>query len=170
MRLRQVFTLILLFAVVQNILSFDVKPFPARSVFVVNGVIIKPLSISGGIQHYDLPDDWTFGLLRAPSYRDKYIPFHKQSVSGEEYKLERIHTHLLFDSCIKTGSQPKSVRFSLDGKYYVTALLNGEGIEVFYSGSNKKYAKVSLPGKYEERKGSLKHSLFHRYMNFGSVR
>ncbi len=153
MRLYQVFQLLLFLTAVQNLLSFDIKSFPFSSVLVVNGGIIKPQSISGGVHHYLLPVGWTYALLRAPSYRDKYIPYHKQSGGAEEYKLERMHTHLVFDSYNRTGSQPKSVRFSPDGKYYVTALLNGGGIEVFYSGSNRKYSEISIPQKYAEKKG-----------------
>ena len=176
MKLHHLFLPVLLFAAVQNIVSFDLKTFPPRSVLVVNGVVIKPVSVIRGMQHYNLPDGWTFVLLRAPSYRDKYIPFHKQHGHAEEYKLERMQTHLIFDACIKTGSQPKSVRFSPDGKYYVTALLNGKGIEVFYSGSGRKYAKVSLPEKYEEKKGFVEtlfiprvHELWVSQMTTGMI-
>ncbi len=146
---------------IQNLFSFDIKCFPSDANLIIDHRIIEPQSMSGQIRHYCLPDGWKYAFLRAPHFRDKYIPFHKQWGRIEEYKLERFHTHLVFDAFVKTGSQPKSVRFSPDGKFYVTALLNGGGIEVFHTGSNTRLPGIAVPEKYAVRKGFVE-TLFLR--------
>ncbi len=167
---------LLFFFTAPGLFSYDIRCFPVNSVLIVNGTVLQPDSMSKDVRHYNLPLNWPYAFLRAPGFRDKYIPFHIPRETAEEYKLERFHTKFVFDAFVTTGSQPKSVRFSPDGKYYVTALLNGGGIEVFYSGSNRKYTDGMLPRNYAEKKGFVEtlflpqvHELWVSQMTTGMI-
>lgn len=121
------FVIYFLLILINSSFSLNIKCFPSGAVLVIDNSVIQPVDDNNGIKRYNLDSNWKYAFLRAPGYRDRYIPFHIPDGSIEEYKLEKIDTHLVFEQTIDTGEQPKSVRFSPDGKYLVAALLNSGG-------------------------------------------
>ncbi len=156
--------------------SLDIKCFPSNAVLLIDNKPVKSRYLSNGIRRYEIKRQWEYAFLHAPQYRDKFIFYHRPTGGIEEYKLERKDTHLIFDSFIQTGSQPKSVCFSPSGKYIVTALLTGSGIEVFYTDGYRKVRGVALPQRYSGKKGFVEmlfikrlHELWVSQMTTGMI-
>ncbi len=158
------FVIYFLLILINNSFSLNIKCFPSGAVLVIDNSVIQPVDDNNGIKRYNLDSNWKYAFLRAPGYRDRYIPFHIPDGSIEEYKLEKIDTHLVFEQTIDTGEQPKSVRFSPDGKYLVAALLNSGGIDVFSIDGNMLLEKPLLPEIYAEKKGFVE-TLFVQKFN-----
>lgn len=70
-----------------------------------------------------------------------------EEVNFIEEKLERIGSRLFLFASLETGSQPKSVLFSPDGRYIYAPLLDGPGIDVFRTADFTRLGRLFLPGK-----------------------
>ncbi len=152
------FLLILLFLPF-SVFPLRIKCFPKKFVLIEGKSVIKPQKENDGVMYLDTGGRDGYGFLHANGYRDKYIPLSSEDSVVREYKLERLNTELVFSSFLPTGSQPKSVRFSPDGRYLVAALLDGGGIDVYDMKNLRVRKKIRLPSGYAGRKGFVE-SLF----------
>ncbi len=151
--------LLILFFVPLSVFPLRIKCFPKKFVLIEGGAVIKPQEGNDGVMYLDNGVREGYGFLRADGYRDKYIFLSRGDSSVREYKLERLNTDLVFSGFLPTGSQPKSVRFSPDGRYVVAALLDGGGIDVYDMKNLRVRKKIRLPSGYSGRKGFVE-SLF----------
>lgn len=94
--------------------------------------------------------------ISAPGFMNKTIYLdltkNKKNVIIEE-KLEKSESLLSLVKEIKSGIQPKSVEFSPDGKYFLSALLLDKGIEVFSVETLQKIKTIQFPDKIAKMKG-----------------
>jgi DNA-binding beta-propeller fold protein YncE len=137
----------------QETSQITLKAFPASCEARVDGVLLRPASAEG-IRMLRLPHGAHAVTLSCPGY----IP---QSFSIDipaqgpliERKLERIFTYLWKTGELHTGSQPKSAAFTPDGRFIVSALLDGEGAEVFSAATLSKVTTLSPPAALARQKG-----------------
>lgn len=98
----------------------------------------------------------------AQGYKPKTINLDiKKSLYIEE-KLEKSISFFTLLKEIPTGSQPKSVEFTPNGKYIVAALLNGKGVDVFSVYPFKKIKSVEFPEKIAKRQGFVEIAFVNR--------
>lgn len=143
---------------------YKMKSFPEDAVLILNDSVQKPFKEEKGVKFYTIPSTVYYGFLRATGYRDKYLVFQQISEEIPEIKMEKMDTSLVFKSTVDTGStsQPKSVRFSPDGRFLVAPLLNGEGIYIFDLNTHKEIRKGVIPKKYGEKKGFVESFFINR--------
>lgn len=155
------FWLLILVLPAAIVLPFEIKTFPSESVLVLNGSSVDPAETKEGVKSYSIDPDGELLLLRAPGYRDLYLNPERIVAGVTEFKLERMDTDFIFQNLVNAGRQPKSVRFSPDGRFLVSALLDGEGIFVFNLETFGRVEGVSLPEEYAQKKGFVE-TLFLR--------
>jgi YVTN family beta-propeller protein len=101
--------------------------------------------------------------LSAPGYAARTIHVQVFQDAVLEAKLEREGSRLrLLDSIDTSGSWPKSVAFTPDGRFIVSALLEGEGVDVFLRNPLAKDATASPPEPWAARKGFVEIAFFPR--------
>ncbi len=115
--------------------------------------------------------------LSMAGYVSKTVFF--QAYSGTtfiEEKLEKEDSPFLLFAELRTGNQPKSVIFTPDGNYIMTALLDGRGIDVFSTTSYEKITTLEPPARYAELRGFVemavlpgKHQLWVSQMTTGYI-
>lgn len=91
----------------------------------------------------------------SPDYKEKTLTLTITEPFILEEKLERTNSGLELVREIHTGLQPKSVEYTEDGKYLVTALLGDKkiSVEVFDGKTFEKIKTIVLPKKYGELTG-----------------
>lgn len=112
------FWLLILVLPAAIVLPFEIKTFPSESVLVLNGSSVDPAETKEGVKSYSIDPDGELLLLRAPGYRDLYLNPERIVAGVTEFKLERMDTDFIFQNLVNAGRQPKSVRFSPDGRFW----------------------------------------------------
>jgi len=141
--------------------SISLKVFPLEYDLYVNDQIQESFSNSNNIQKYLIPIETDSIFIRSMGYRDKYF-FYNDSPGSDplEIKMERVETALLYQDMVNTGSQPKSVEFSKDGKYLAVALLNGKGVEIYSPEDMELLHILNPPIEWSEKKGFVETVFF----------
>ncbi len=86
--------------------------------------------------------------LSREGYRDALLfSSCTEGVNLVEAKLERNDSRLALFANLETGSQPKSVSFSPDGRYIYAPLLDGPGVDVFRVSDFSRIGRITLPGR-----------------------
>ncbi|MCK5672048.1 MAG: YncE family protein, partial [Spirochaetales bacterium] len=111
------------------------------------------------IREYLIPVNTNNFFLHSKGFRDKYIfPSVKMEdpllkIEFLELKMERLNTSLIYQDILSTGSQPKSVEFSENGKYLAVALLNGSGVDIFSMDDMTLKRTLKPPEEWSKKKG-----------------
>jgi DNA-binding beta-propeller fold protein YncE len=137
MRYRSVLTLLVLVCVrlgadsagVQ--VSLALRLFPPEAQLSVDGTAVVPVDSGGGARTYVLATGRHSLVAAADGYHPLEIAVELSMDTEIEDKLERRDSGLRKIGEIGTGRGPKSLLFTPDGRYLVTALLFGNGIEVY---------------------------------------
>ena len=113
--------------------TFSLKSAPHDLEVYLNDELIKPFSSGRGIRNYRLTDSGTLKFIasghRPQIFNSDFLPV-KNGIVG--IKLENTNSVMQLKGEYKTGSQPKSVYFSPDGKRLFVPLINQHGVDVFY--------------------------------------
>lgn len=138
-----------------------IKAFPLDFELYVKNRLLEPLSCSGNIREYSLPPETTLFSLRSKGYLGETIELSAEDNSDPvEVKLERNISSLRQLDIIDTGGQPKSVEFSPEGDYFVTALLSGSGFELYSTEKRTLLRKINLPEEWGQKRGFVETAFF----------
>ncbi len=133
----------------QSLKTVNLKVFPSVYTLEIYGKVIVPVKVNQYIKKIALmPGAYEF-VLKSEGYKDKKMNVQiNKSTSELEIKLEKKNSMLEQVAVIPTGKQPKSVEFTPDGKYIVSALLDGTGVDIVSVETQKFVKKVEFPEKY----------------------
>jgi len=132
-----------------NSKSVNLKIFPSEYKITVDGHAAVPQKVNQFLKKITLSYGEHELLLKSDGYKDKKINVMiGKSTSNLEIKLEKKNSMLEQITVIKTGMHPKSVEFTPDGKYLVSALLEGTGVDIFSAETYKHVKRVEFPEKY----------------------
>ncbi len=132
-----------------NSKSVNLKIFPTEYKITVDGHAAVPQKVNQYLKKITLSYGEHELLLKSDGYKDKKINVMiGKSASDLEIKLEKNNSMLEQITVIKTGMHPKSVEFTPDGKYLVSALLEGTGVDIFSAETYKHVKRVEFPEKY----------------------
>jgi YVTN family beta-propeller protein len=120
--------------------ALTLKLFPIGCEVTIDGVAAKPLTTQGALRTFRLPKALFFIGFSAPGYLPRDIAVELSSDTMIEAKLEREGSGLVWAAEMPTGRQPKCVEYTPDGRYILSALLEGTGIDVFDA---KTFAKIT---------------------------
>jgi len=113
-------------------MSFRLKSAPADLNVYFNDELIRPVSTSGTIREYRIPNAGTLRFsasgYRSIEWNSARLPLTRGQA---DIKLENEKGVLSYIGEYKTGSQPKSAYFSPNGQRLFVPLLDDKGIEVF---------------------------------------
>ncbi len=129
--------------------SVNLKIFPSEYTIEIDGKPVNPQKVNPHLKKITLSTGRHELLIKSTGYIDK-----KQSVtinektSELEIKLEKRDSMLEQVAVIQTGMHPKSVEFTPDGKYIVSALLEGTGVDLFSAETHKHVKRITFPDKY----------------------
>ncbi len=129
--------------------SVNLKIFPTEYTIAVDGNTSVPQKVNPYLKKITL----SFGehelLLKSNGYKDRKINvIIDKSTSELEIKLEKNDSMIEQMAVIQTGKHPKSVEFTPDGKYMVSALLEGTGVDLFSAETYKHVKRIEFPEKY----------------------
>ncbi len=91
--------------------------------------------------------------ISSKNYLSKSININIKKSFLLEEKLEKMSSQLKLIKELKTGIKPKSVEFTPDGKYFISALLEGRGADVFSVDNLAKVTTLIPPKKWAKKKG-----------------
>ncbi len=126
-------------------ISVTLKAFPVACDITIDGKPAKPLATQGAVRTYALEKGWYVFALSAPGYLPREVI---RGISGDtlmEVKLERAESGLALVADMATGRQPKCVEYTPDGRFILSALLDGPGVDVFDAATLAKVATLSPP-------------------------
>ena len=113
--------------------TFTLKSAPHNLDVYLNDELLKPVSSGSGLRNYRFSGTGNLQFMaaghRPQIYHSESLPV-KSGIVG--IKLENTGSAAQLRGEYKTGSQPKSVYFSPDGKRLFVPLLNQHGVDVFY--------------------------------------
>jgi hypothetical protein len=137
--------------------TLTLRVFPAAFSLAIDG-LETAIARSSGVS----VAEGTHGLtLSAPGYIARTLQVRVFQDTVLEAKLEREGSRLrLLDSIDTSGNQPKSVAFTPDGRFIVSALLEGAGVDVFMRNPLAKLATASPPASWAARKGFVEVAFF----------
>lgn len=140
----------------------EVQIFPPQAEVFFRGERLGPLAVQSHSRSYVLPE----GAVRLTVVASGYEPrsFEVQVRRGAAPLRERLQPlggPIRFVAEVTTGSQPKSVRFTPDGRYLAVALLDGPGVELFAVDRLSKVALLLAPG-YSRQRGFVETWMFPR--------
>ncbi len=142
-----------------NTRKISLKVFPLEYELFIDNTILKPVNNINNIREYLIPVNTNNFFLHSKGFRDKYIfPSVKMEdpllkIEFLELKMERLDTSLIYQDILSTGSQPKSVEFSENGKYLAVALLNGSGVDIFSMDDMTLKRTLKPPEEWSKKKG-----------------
>lgn len=125
--------------------TLNLKVFPINSTIHING---KKYQKKSANFKKKLSTGKINIVLQAKGYKTKVFSVKLNRNKSFELKLEKKNSRLTYIKTLKTGGSPKSVEFSPDGKYIFSALLRGQGVDVFSTQSLKKVTTLRPPQKY----------------------
>jgi len=91
--------------------------------------------------------------ITAKGYQDKEFDFTLSKNTLLEEKLEKNENFMTLLSEVKTGRQPKSVRFTPDGKYILAPLLDDNGMDIISVETGKVFKRIVFPKELALKKG-----------------
>jgi YVTN family beta-propeller protein len=93
-------------------------------------------------------------VFAAPGYYPTELDVHVPAKDSPlEVKLERRLASLTPVTELHTGFQPKSVAFTPDGKFLLTALLGSTGVDLFSTAPFRKIKRISFPDEIRRKAG-----------------
>jgi len=146
--------LLLVFAVCSSMLyaaskSINLKVFPEQYNLSIDGAPVKLQNVTQYLKMINLGEGEHEFLFQSSGYLDKRVKFNITKRTSEiEVKLEKQTSMLEQVAELSTGMHPKSVEFTPDGKYLISALLEGAGVDIFSVSDFKKVKTVEFPQKY----------------------
>ncbi len=133
--------------------TLTLKAFPVGCTLTIDGAPAKPLATQGAVRTFALAKGWWVFDLSAPGYLPREII---RGISGDtlmEVKLERTGSGLSLVGEMATGRQPKCVEYTPDGRYILSALLEGPGVDVFDATTLARVATLSPPDPWPKSVG-----------------
>jgi len=118
--------------------TLRLKIFPTSFVVAIDSVVTKAIRAGGNVWLVKVRNGEHHISISAPGYQTKTYTLSLYGLHTIEDKLEKSVSMLVPLGEIACGSNPKSVEFTPDGKFLVSALLGGKGIDVFSVESLKK--------------------------------
>lgn len=132
-----------------NLKSVNLKIFPSDYSIIIDGNAVTPQKINQYLKKITISTGEHEFVLKSEGYIDKKINLMiNNSTSELEIKLEKKDSILEQIAVIQTGMHPKSVEFTPDGKYMVSALLEGTGVDIISAETYKHVKRVEFPEKY----------------------
>ncbi|MCL1833186.1 MAG: YncE family protein [Leptospirales bacterium] len=148
-----IFTLIASSTYSANTKSIKLKIFPADYSIEIDGKIVTPQKVSAYIKRVSITEGEHKFLIKSNGYIDKNMTVKiDKSTSELEIKLEKKDSMLQQIAVIPTGAHPKSVEFTPDGKYMVSALLEGTGVDIISTETFKHVKTIEFPEKYAKKR------------------
>jgi DNA-binding beta-propeller fold protein YncE len=133
--------------------SVVLKVFPPEYRLTANGVHVPTANVSAFLKRASLSTGVNNLIFTAEGYHDLKVKENITAGTSQlEYKLERKSSLLEQVAVIQTGPHPKSVEFTPDGKYMVSALLEGTGVDLFSVKDLKKIKTIEFPENYARRR------------------
>lgn len=133
--------------------SVSLKVFPPEYRLISNGSPVATTNVSTFLKRAMLQTGENNLVFSAEGYHDLNV---KTNVTARtsllEYKLEKKNSMLEQVAVMTTGPHPKSVEFTPDGKYMVSALLEGTGVDLFSVKDLKKVKTIEFPENYARRR------------------
>jgi YVTN family beta-propeller protein len=133
--------------------TLTLKAFPIGCEVSVLGEVLKPRTTQGALRTFALPKGRSFLWLSAPNYLPREIVVDLWDGTLLEAKLERDGTSLTHVGDMATGRQPKCVEYTPDGRYILSALVEGPGIDVFDALTLEKVATLTPPDPWPKSVG-----------------
>jgi len=135
-----------------NSKNITLKVFPSDYTLSVSGSPLVPKKIDKYLKKITLSYGEHDLEFKSAGYKDKKIKLTVNKSTPElEIKLEKKNSMLEQLAVIKTGRQPKSVEFTPDGKYMVSALLEGTGVDMFSTETHNHVKRIQFPEKYAKK-------------------
>ncbi len=132
-----------------NVKNVNLKIFPSDYSIQIDSNAVVPQKVNQYLKKITLSTGEHEFLLKSEGYKDKKINVMvDKSTSELEIKLEKKDSILEQIAVIETGKHPKSVEFTPDGKYMVSALLEGTGVDIISVETLKHFKRVEFPEKY----------------------
>jgi len=136
-----------------NSKSVNLKIFPPDYSIAIDGNAVIPRKVNQFLKRITLTAGEHEFILKSEGYKDKKLNVMiDKSTSELEIKLEKKDSMLEQLAVIKTGMHPKSVEFTPDGKYMVSALLEGTGVDIISTETYKLVKRVSFPEKFAKQR------------------
>lgn len=133
--------------------ALTLKIFPVEHELLVGGQTPKRIKTAENTYKIYLEAKEQELLFKASGYLPKTMKIQLNKNLFIEDKLEKDTKYFTQINQIKSGIQPKSVEFTPDGKYFLSALLLDKGIDVFSPALGTKLKTLELPLKYQRQKG-----------------
>ena len=124
--------------------SLTQRVFPLDARLSVDGAVVVTSDAGGGARTYRLAAGDHSLEFSAEGYRPLSIDVALSTDSEIEGKLERRNSGLTKIGEVATGRGPKSLLFTPDGRFLITALLFGKGIEVYSINPLRRVMAVDL--------------------------
>ncbi|HQO39950.1 MAG TPA: YncE family protein [Spirochaetota bacterium] len=129
--------------------SVNLKVFPEKYTLSIDGKPVTPQKLTQYLKRITLVEGEHEFLFQSSGYLDRRIKFNiTRKTSALEVKLEKQNSMLEQVAELKTGVHPKSVEFTPDGRFMVSALLEGPGVDIFSVADFRKVKTVEFPQKY----------------------
>ncbi len=139
-----------------------IKVFPNNHKLTINGKSIKTKRVKWNIKKlYLKPGKYTLNF-KAKGYISKDIDINVKKTFMLEDKLEKSTEYLSYIKEFKTGVQPKCVEFTPDSKYFISALLDGPGADVFSVDTLKKVTTLTPPKVWSKKTGFVEVTFIER--------
>jgi DNA-binding beta-propeller fold protein YncE len=133
--------------------TVSLKIFPAEYSIEIDGKIVTPQKADKYIKKITLPEGEHQFLITSEGYIDKKMTVKiDKSLSELEIKLEKKDSMLQQIAVIGTGAHPKSVEFTPDGKFIVSALLEGTGVDLFSTETFQHIKRIEFPETYAKKR------------------
>ena len=148
--------LILILAAFSSVLfaaarSVNLKVFPAEYTLSIDGSPVKMRKVAKYLKKATLPEGEHELFFQSQGYKDKRIKINiTRKTRQVEVKLEKLNSRMEQVAELNTGMHPKSVEFTPDGKYMVSALLEGRGVDIFSTADFRKVKTLEFPQKYSK--------------------
>jgi YVTN family beta-propeller protein len=133
--------------------TLTLKAFPVGCEVTIDGVAATPLTTQGAMLTFRLPKALFFIGLSAPGFLPRDIVVELSADTLIEAKLEREDSGLVWAAEMATGRQPKSVEYTPDGRYILSALLEGTGVDVFDAKTFTKVTTLVPPDPWPKHMG-----------------
>jgi YVTN family beta-propeller protein len=133
--------------------TLTLKAFPVGCAVTIDGAEAQPRTTRGALRTFALPKGCFLVGLSAPGYAARELFVELSGDALLEAKLEREDSRLFRLGEMATGREPKCVEYTPDGRFILSALLEGPGIDVFDAGTFAKVATLSPPDPWPKSRG-----------------
>jgi YVTN family beta-propeller protein len=133
--------------------TLTLKAFPVGCAVAIDGAAAKPRTAQGALRTFTLPKGCFFIGLSSPGFIPREIFIELKGDILLEAKLEREGSGLVRVAEMATGRQPKCVEYTPDGRFILSALLEGPGIDVFDACWYTNVATLSPPDPWPKSRG-----------------